>query len=114
MPKLSVGDAELYYEQTGEGPPLLLVPGLGGIGAFWAKQVAAFSRDYRVITHDHRGTGQSSRSRITYSVDQMAQDVLRLMDGLKIESAHVVGHSTGAPSARLSRKTSRRGSTAWC
>jgi aminoacrylate hydrolase len=95
MAKLSVGDAEIYYEQTGDGPPLLLVPGLGGIGAFWAKQVAEFARDFRVIIHDHRGTGQSSRSCITYSVDQMAEDVLRLMDGLKIDAAHFVGHSTG-------------------
>jgi aminoacrylate hydrolase len=95
MPKLSIGDAELYYEQKGDGPPLLLLPGLGGIGAFWAPQVAEFARDFRVIIHDHRGTGQSSRSRIAYSVDQMAEDVLRLMDALKIEAAHFVGHSTG-------------------
>ena len=80
---------------TGDGPPLLLVPGLGGIGSFWMHQVAAFARDFRVVTHDHRGTGQSSRSRITYSVDQMADDVLRLMDVLKIDAAHCVGHSTG-------------------
>src|SRR5947208_14342524 len=93
--KLSVGDADLYYGSHGEGPPLLLVPGLTGIGAFWAPQVAEFARDFRVITHDHRGCGQSSRSRITYSVGQMAEDVLRLMDGLMIEAAHFVGHSTG-------------------
>jgi len=93
--KLSIGDAELYYESHGDGPPLLLVPGLGGIGAFWAPQLAELARDFRVITHDHRGCGQSSRSRITYSVDQMAEDVLRLMDGLKIDAAHFVGHSTG-------------------
>src|SRR5262249_47218038 len=42
-----------------------------------------------------RGCGRSSRSRIAYSVDQMAADALRLMDGLKIEAAHLVGHSTG-------------------
>lgn len=71
------------------------MPGLGGIGSFWAHQVGAFARDFRVVTHDHRGTGQSSRSRIAYSVDQMADDVLRLMDALKIETAHYVGHSTG-------------------
>lgn len=71
------------------------MPGLGGIGSFWMHQVAAFARDFRVVTHDHRGTGQSSRSRITYSVDQMADDVLRLMDVLKIDAAHFVGHSTG-------------------
>ena len=71
------------------------MPGLGGIGSFWTHQVAAFARDFRVITHDHRGTGQSSRSRMTYSVDQMVDDVLRLMDALKVDAAHYVGHSAG-------------------
>jgi len=88
-------DGEIYYEVTGDGPPLLLVPGLGGLGAFWAKQVADFARDFRVIVHDHRGTGQSTHSRIEYSVDKMADDVVKLMDALGIESAHYVGHSTG-------------------
>ena len=95
MPKLSIGDAELYYESTGEGEPLLLVPGLGGQGSFWTQQVTDFARDFRVIVHDHRGTGASTHSRIRYSVEQMAGDVLRLMDGLGIESAHFAGHSTG-------------------
>jgi aminoacrylate hydrolase len=90
-----IGEAELYYEVTGDGPPLMLVSGLGGLGSFWKHQVSEFARHYRVITHDHRGTGQSSRSRISYSVDQMADDVLRLMDALKIDAAHYVGHSTG-------------------
>jgi aminoacrylate hydrolase len=53
------------------------------------------SRDFRVIVHDHRGTGRSTHSRIRYSVEQMAGDVLRLMDALGVESAHLVGHSTG-------------------
>ncbi len=73
----------------------MLVSGLGGVGSFWAHQVGEFARDFRVITHDHRGTGRSSRSMIDYSVDQMADDVLRLMDALKIDVAHYVGHSTG-------------------
>jgi aminoacrylate hydrolase len=95
MPKISIGDAELYYEVTGDGPPLLLVPGLSGVGAFWAQQVPDFARDFQVIVHDHRGTGASTHSRIRYSVEQMADDVLRLMDALGIDSAHLVGHSTG-------------------
>lgn len=95
MPKISIGDAELYYESTGDGPPLLLVPGLGGQGSFWAQQIPELARDFRVIVHDHRGTGQSTHSRIHYSVEQMADDLLRLMDALGIESAHFVGHSTG-------------------
>jgi aminoacrylate hydrolase len=95
MPKVSIGDAEIYYEVTGDGPPLLLVPGLSGQGAFWVKQVPELARDFRVIVHDHRGTGASTHSRIRYSVEQMADDVLRLMDALRIDSAHLVGHSTG-------------------
>src|SRR5437867_3722099 len=73
----------------------MLVPGLNGVGAFWARQVPDFARDFRVVVHDHRGTGQSTHSRIRYSVEQMAADVLRLMDRLGIASAHVAGHSTG-------------------
>lgn len=95
MPKVSIGDAEIYYEETGRGDPVLLVPGLSGQGAFWAPQVAYLKRDFRVIVHDHRGAGQSTHSRIKYSVEQMADDVVRLMDGLGIEAAHLVGHSTG-------------------
>src|SRR5712692_11976546 len=95
MPKVVIGDADIYYEEAGQVPALLLVPGLSGLGSFWAHQVAEFKRDFRVIIHDHRGTGRSTHSRIKYSVEQMADDVLRLMDGLGIASAHLVGHSTG-------------------
>lgn len=95
MPKANLGDVEIYYESHGAGEPVLLVPGLGGVGAYWKPNLPAFSANYRTIVHDHRGTGQSSASRIKYSVDQMSDDLLRLMDHLKIERAHLVGHSTG-------------------
>lgn len=95
MPAVSIGDAELWYETTGDGAPVLLVPGLSGLGAFWARQVPDLARDFQVIVHDHRGTGRSTHSRIRYSVEQMAEDVVRLMDALGVESAHYVGHSTG-------------------
>jgi aminoacrylate hydrolase len=95
MPKANVGDAEIYYEEHGSGEPLLLVSGLGGTAAYWKPNIPALAAKYRVIVHDHRGAGQSTHSRIRYSVDQMTDDVLRLMDHLKIERAHLVGHSTG-------------------
>ena len=95
MATISIGDAELYYESHGDGPPLMLVSGLNGVASFWAKQAPILAKDFRVIVHDHRGTGQSTHSRITYSVDQMAADVLKLMDTLGIDAAHVAGHSTG-------------------
>jgi len=95
MPRISIGDCALHYEEHGSGEPLMLVPGLGGVGASFFKQVPELSRRYRVIVHDHRGCGQSDKPVMRYSVEQMTQDVLRLMDALKIERAHLVGQSTG-------------------
>ena len=101
MTALSIGDAEIHYEESGQGPALMLVPGLSGLGSFWAEQVRELSRDFHVIVHDHRGAGRSTHSRIQYSVEQMADDALRLMDGLGIDSAHIVGHSTGGAMAQV-------------
>lgn len=95
MPKAALADGEIFYETAGAGPALLLVPGLGGVGAFWKAQVEAFAPYFTVITHDHRGCGQSSHTKQAYSVDGMAADVIGLMDALKIDRAHYIGHSTG-------------------
>jgi aminoacrylate hydrolase len=95
MPSLSIGDADIHYQITGDGPPLMLAPGLAGFGSFWSHQVPALADEFRVITFDHRGCGASTKSAITYSIDQMAADTLRLMDGLGIERTHFIGHSTG-------------------
>ncbi len=91
----SCGAAELETQSTGAGPAVMLVAGLGGKGRFWDHQVPTLAERYRVITHDHRGTGGSTRSQIVYSAEQMAEDLVALMDALEIERAHVVGHSTG-------------------
>ena len=96
MAELTLSDGEtLYYEVQGTGPPLALVTGLGGLASFWAPHVAALSERFTVILHDHRGTGRSSHSAIRYSVGQMADDLLQLLDRLDIGRAHLVGHSTG-------------------
>ena len=95
MPKANIGDAEIYYEEHGSGEPLLLVSGLGGTAAYWKANIPGLAAKYRVIVHDHRGAGQSTHSKMRYSVDQMTDDVVRLMDRLKIGRAHLVGHSTG-------------------
>jgi aminoacrylate hydrolase len=91
MPKAN----DLYYEAHGSGEPLFLVSGLGGTAAYWKPNLPALAAKYRVIVHDHRGAGNSAHSKIRYSVDQMTDDLVRLMDHLKIERAHLVGHSTG-------------------
>lgn len=92
---INIGEAEIYTETHGDGEPLLLVSGLGGTGGFWANQTAALATNYRVITHDHRGVGRSTAAPVVSSAPEMAEDVVRLMDALDIEKAHIVGHSTG-------------------
>lgn len=101
MPMVDIGDAELYAETHGAGPPLMLVTGLGGQGAFWGNQLGPLAEHFTVTIHDHRGTGQSAKSEIEYSVQQMADDAVRLMDAIGIDRAHYVGHSTGGAMGQL-------------
>jgi len=101
MPRILIGDGQLYYERQGVGFPVLFVSGLSGFASYWQDQAAAFGRKFDVITHDHRGIGQSDPTRSGFTVDRMAADVIGLMDVLEIERAHVVGHSTGGAIAQI-------------
>ena len=95
VPKAPIADGEIYYETHGRGVPMLLVSGLGGVASYWVPNIPTFAQKFQVVVHDHRGTGQSTRSRIRYSVDQMTNDLVAVMDHMGIEKAHLVGHSTG-------------------
>ena len=104
MPRIVIGDGALYYERQGVGFPVMFVSGLAGFASFWHDQAVAFAKHFDVVTHDHRGIGQSDLTRSGFTVDRMAADVIGLMDALEIEGAHIVGHSTGG--AALTRRSS--------
>jgi aminoacrylate hydrolase len=95
MPIAKLFDIDLHYEVTGRGTPLILAAGLGGVGSFWQPQLSEFASNFLVITYDQRGTGSSTHFHGEYSVSQLADDLVGLMDHLGIERAHFVGHSTG-------------------
>jgi len=96
MPRISIGDCQLYYERHGEGFPVMFASGLGGHANFWHDQIPAFARGFEVIVHDQRGIGRSDAMRMAYTVEGNAADMVALMDALGIERAHVIGHATGS------------------
>ncbi len=95
MPYFSVDGTRLYYEETGTGPPLLFVHGLGSSGRDWFAQVSHFADAYRVIRVDLRGHGRSQRSHGPYHVATFARDVAVLLRTIDATPAHVVGLSMG-------------------
>lgn len=95
MPHCSCGDVTLYYEVHGEGPPLLLVSGLGGGTWSWYEQTPYFREAYRTIVFDNRGAGRSDAPGGPYRMEELARDACFLMDRLEVEKAPIVGVSMG-------------------
>lgn len=96
MPSASAAGAKLYHEVHGDGPPLLLITGMGGSCRGWlALQVPAFSRTHRTVIYDHRGVGESDDSGQPYSTGDLADDAAALLEVLGIERAHVLGSFMG-------------------
>jgi non-heme chloroperoxidase len=99
---------ELYYEDHGSGPPVVLIHGWPLSGASWEKQTAALlAAGYRVITYDRRGFGRSSRPGVGYNYDTFAADLDKLMKKLDLKKAALVGFSMG--SGEVSRYLAKYG-----
>jgi 3-oxoadipate enol-lactonase len=90
MPVAITGSTSIDYDIRGEGPPLLLIGGLGFGRWGWFKQVPAFSRHFRTITFDVRG-----ERRLGNGVGDLAGEVVSLLDHLGVKKAHVLGTSLG-------------------
>jgi len=91
----SCQDMAIYYEVHGEGPPLMLVSGLGGNTGSWYGQVPYFRNYYRTIIFDNRGSGRSSKPPGPYTMEQFAEDALQLLDHLQIREVLAMGLSMG-------------------
>ncbi len=97
MPYATVTDGtRLYYEEVGQGEPLLLISGQGSDHTGWDDIRDDFATRYRVIVYDHRGTGQSDKpTEPPYTTRGFAQDAIALLDHLSIPRAHAYGVSMG-------------------
>ena len=85
----------LRYSVEGEGPPVVLIQGVGIGGDGWRPQVEGLGARWRCLRFDNRGFGASQPLGDELTVELMARDVLALMDAAGWETAHVVGHSLG-------------------
>ncbi|MGH2947481.1 MAG: alpha/beta fold hydrolase [Solirubrobacteraceae bacterium] len=86
----------LHCESTGDGPPVLLVMGLGMNATGWWRTVPVLAdAGLRVLAFDNRGVGRSLRTPGPYTVAQMARDAVSVLDAAGVESAHVYGISLG-------------------
>lgn len=87
----------LHYETVGRrgGPPVLMVQGLGTDKHGWDLQRLVLAPRYRTIALDNRGSGRSDKPVGAYSLEQMADDAIAVLDHAGVVSAHVIGASMG-------------------
>ncbi len=102
MPTLNLDGFSQYYEELGDSsnPPVLMISGLGGVGASWGPQIKRFAKHFHVILPDHRGTGKSTHALDGYTTEQLAKDMAALVEHLGLGAVHVVGASTGGAIAQ--------------
>lgn len=95
MPKIETNGITLNYEASGDGPPLLLISGLGQNRRAWLPALPQLSEDFRCITVDNRGTGASDVPEGPYAIEDMADDIAGLIDAFGHGPIDVAGWSLG-------------------
>lgn len=92
-----IGDQLVHVEQAGQGDPVVLIHGFGASTYSWRKVMPVLAESFRVVAIDLNGFGYTQRpeSFDSYTREGQADLVLRVMDALAIESAHLIGHSYG-------------------
>ena len=101
LPKVKINDINIYYEIHGEGFPLVMILGFVENVFWWHHDlISKLSEEFKVVLFDNRGAGRTDKPRNDYSIKLFADDTVGLMDALKIEKAHVFGHSMGGCTAQ--------------
>jgi pimeloyl-ACP methyl ester carboxylesterase len=92
--------SQIYFREAGSGPPLLLIHGLMITGEMFEPVVHQLAQSHRVIVPDLRGHGRSKDVPPPYTCDRLAADLVQLLDRCGIESADVLGYSSGGAVAQ--------------
>lgn len=94
-------DIQLYYQEKGQGEPLLLLHGNGEDSTYFVNQIDYFANKYRVIAVDTRGHGKSPRGTADFTMRQFVEDLYQFMEDLQLEKANILGFSDGGNIALL-------------
>ena len=97
MPTAEVNHTTLFYDESGSGPPMLLMHGGLGIDhTYFRESLAPLANNHRLILYDHRCNGRSGRPSVeTLTIEQLADDAAALLTHLGIRAADIFGHSYG-------------------
>lgn len=99
MPYITSGDIKIYYEEKGEGVPIVFLHGFSVDLRMWRGQIDYFFKKLRVITCDARGHGKSDAPETGYCRENRTRDLLAMADELKLDKFHLVGLSMGGGDA---------------
>jgi 3-oxoadipate enol-lactonase len=101
MPTAKIGAVDIYYEEQGQGDPVLLAPPSWWPCDTWKVSVVPFlSKRFRAIVFDCRGTGYSSKPDNGYTIEQFAKDCAGLLEYLKVSRCHAAGFALGGQIAQ--------------
>jgi 3-oxoadipate enol-lactonase len=95
MPHVESSGINLYYEEHGQGEPLVLIMGFTMSLVGWHWNVERFAQSFRTIVFDNRGVGQSDKPDEPYAMTMFADDTAGVLDHVGIDQAHVFGISMG-------------------
>lgn len=95
MPYAAFDGIQMYYQEAGQGSPLLLVHGWPASSFYWQSVIPLLARHHRVIAVDLKGFGRSDKPATGYQITDLAADLAKFLPAVGLDSADVCGHSMG-------------------
>lgn len=96
MPYVDIGGPSIYYEREGRGKTLVLLNGIMMSAASWKYHIERLKEEFDVVAVDFRDQGRSSKMEGEYDLSVHSSDLVRILDGLGIDTVHLLGVSYGA------------------